>query len=275
LTKYQITSRYNELACSGKFPNNTYLHQILLQIISSYFKNSNPSFILDAGSGAGFFGIDLAVSGHRVVMLDLALEALFLIQKRSLDKNCKSRIIIVNGDVENLPFEDQTFDSIVCIFVSAHLNDPNLAFSEFYRVLRENGNLIISFENKVWHVMAKGLQEKYNEAIYLLDSEKPIIKAYDILPPVRLYSIPEIETLSHNNGFKINSFRSLRHITSYQESLKGIGTTETEKLLKNNPEAYKLENLLIERGELRHLARHFLVFCRKNSGTVHRFGNTF
>lgn len=261
LSRQQVVSCYDELARSRRFPDNTLLHEALLRLITPTLEKSRPLDILDAGSGAGFFGVDFAALGHRVTLMDLSSEGLIVAQERSREKECGNRIITVAGDVERLPFQAECFDVVVCIFVFSHLNDPGCALGELRRVLRRDGRLIISFENKLWHVIAAGLCERYREAMSLISSKNPVVKAYDILPPVRLYSTLDIEALCRSHGLRISSFTGVRHLTSFQEPLKGIGTTETEQLLRDDPEAHELESLLTKTGELLCLARHFLVGC--------------
>lgn len=48
------------------------------------------------------------------------------------------------GDVTNLPFEDETFDSILCTEVLEHIPDITKALQEMYRVLRKDGNIYLT-----------------------------------------------------------------------------------------------------------------------------------
>jgi ubiquinone/menaquinone biosynthesis C-methylase UbiE len=259
LSKQQIISCYDNLARSGRFPDDTYLHRTFQGIIDSQIESTKPSDILDAGGGAGFFGLNLASPECRITILDLSLEALKTAQKRS------NKVALIAGDVENLPFLNSTFDTIICIFVFSHLNDPVSAVREFKRVLRHSGQLILSFENRYWHVIAKGLVERYSEAISLLSASVPIVKAYGILPPVRLYTVSEIEKLLSDQDLQITSFKGVRHLTSFQEHLKGVGTTDAERLMYSDPNALELEKRLTDSGEFLCLARHFLVCCEKKT----------
>lgn len=260
LSRQQVVSCYDELARSGRFPDNTDLHRAFLRLVDSELK-SMPLDILDAGGGTGFFAVNLALRGHQVTLLDLSSEALTVAQKRSHEKKCSDYITSVQGDVEHLPFRAECFDVVVSAFVLAHLNDSTRAFGEFRRVLRKGERLFISFENKLWHVVAAGLCERYREAISLISSRSPVVKPYDLLPPIRIYSIQEVEELCRSHGLRINFFTGMRYLTSYQEPLKGIGTTETEHLLRDNPDAQELEKLLTEGDELLCLARHVFVCC--------------
>lgn len=50
----------------------------------------------------------------------------------------------VVGDAHNLPFEDQSFDAVLCAEVLEHLIDPMQAISEMRRVLKPGGRAIIT-----------------------------------------------------------------------------------------------------------------------------------
>ena len=49
----------------------------------------------------------------------------------------------VIGGAENLPFPDNSFDSIYCAFVWRNVNEPKKGMDEVYRVLRPGGKFIL------------------------------------------------------------------------------------------------------------------------------------
>ena len=49
----------------------------------------------------------------------------------------------VIGGAENLPFPDNSFDSIYCAFVWRNINEPKKGMDEIYRVLRPGGKFIL------------------------------------------------------------------------------------------------------------------------------------
>jgi len=49
----------------------------------------------------------------------------------------------VHADICNLPFEDQTYDLILCNHVLEHIPDDRKAMSEIYRILKKGGTAIL------------------------------------------------------------------------------------------------------------------------------------
>jgi SAM-dependent methyltransferase len=48
------------------------------------------------------------------------------------------------GDIEQLPFDDYSFDTVICTQVLEHIPDPQRAVGEFYRILRKDGICVIT-----------------------------------------------------------------------------------------------------------------------------------
>ncbi|MFN4337096.1 MAG: class I SAM-dependent methyltransferase [Candidatus Nitrosocaldus sp.] len=107
--------------------------------------------VLDAGSGFGNMsrGI-LKIFPHvRVVMLDPIAEMLYLASE-SMDKykykykdKDKDRVSFVSGIFEYIPFNDCTFDAVVCGYSFRDAVVMSDAIREFHRVLKDGGRLVI------------------------------------------------------------------------------------------------------------------------------------
>ena len=96
--------------------------------------------ILDAGTGTGYFSILLARQGHFLTGIDLT-EAMIREAGRLAQENGVSPEFLVM-DVQNLSFEDASFDVVVTRNLTWTLPNPDKAYREWHRVLRPGGVLV-------------------------------------------------------------------------------------------------------------------------------------
>jgi ubiquinone/menaquinone biosynthesis C-methylase UbiE len=79
--------------------------------------------------------------GVRITAVELSPEMLTIGRKRAeeLDREADLRI----GDVQDLEFPNETFDTVVCTLGLCTIPDPRKAICEAHRVLRPGGKLIL------------------------------------------------------------------------------------------------------------------------------------
>ncbi len=94
--------------------------------------------ILDIATGTGFTALAMRPLADRVVGLDLTWE--MLVEGRRLAVR-HAGIDWIQGDVEALPFGDQTFSVVTCRRSTHHFPDLDRALEEMTRVLRLGGRL--------------------------------------------------------------------------------------------------------------------------------------
>ncbi len=126
-----------------KFWWNLGISRIVSRTIAR-FRPGNNSTILDAGCGVGGLFATLAKHGT-LYGIDASLVALSYATKRREPRQ------VFCGSVEHLPFSDHFFDVVVCADVLYHkqVNDRT-AISEFRRVLKQNGCVIIKEISYEW-----------------------------------------------------------------------------------------------------------------------------
>lgn len=93
---------------------------------------------LDAACGTGRHAEYLTELGHDVVGLDSSPEMLAIARTKL------PSLPFVEGDLERLPFPNDSMDLVVCALALAHVPDLRAVIAEFARVLRPNGSLITS-----------------------------------------------------------------------------------------------------------------------------------
>jgi 2-polyprenyl-3-methyl-5-hydroxy-6-metoxy-1,4-benzoquinol methylase len=97
--------------------------------------------VLDAGCGEGYLSRILARSGAMATGVDSSARLIEAARTQNLTD--KLPISFDIASVDELPYQDNTFDLVVCNHLMNDLHDPSKAISEFARVLRSGGRLII------------------------------------------------------------------------------------------------------------------------------------
>jgi len=103
------------------------------------------SVVLDVGCGTGRSIIPLARRACRVVGLDISKHMLMLAKRKATSKRCFSKVDLVVGDSEAMPFVDASFGAIASCGLLSCLPRPYIALDEMLRVSKKNG-LLFAFE---------------------------------------------------------------------------------------------------------------------------------
>jgi ubiquinone/menaquinone biosynthesis C-methylase UbiE len=136
---------YNNIAAEFDSIMNMYDTLRRVEVIFKDFlgkEDLTKKVLLDAGCGTGIFTKEALSRGASVTSLDIA-ENLVQITKT---KNPKTNAIV--GSLLQLPFEDNSFDIVVCSDVIEHTIDPFKATEELIRVLKPNGLLCLTVPNR-------------------------------------------------------------------------------------------------------------------------------
>jgi len=133
------------------------------------FFNGNRLKVLDVGTGTGFMALMLAEMGHETTALDLT-EGM-LEKARQKVRGNGHRVSFQLGDAENLPFDDASFDAIVCRYLLWTLPDPWKALGEWHRVIKPGGS-IICIEGQWQDSSLKGRLKRLSRQLGILLYEK-------------------------------------------------------------------------------------------------------
>ena len=103
--------------------------------LDARFSDEKSVRILDLGSGAGFVTAGLADVGEWIA-LDVSFQ--FVSQ---LPEGSGRRVV---GDAASVPFNNDTFDAVVCSEVLEHVGDPEMVVAQAARITRIGGLLLFS-----------------------------------------------------------------------------------------------------------------------------------
>jgi ubiquinone/menaquinone biosynthesis C-methylase UbiE len=211
----------------------------LLDVVEASDKMS----ILDVGCGPGYVSAAAAERGAIAVGLDFS-SAMIAIARQNLP-----RINFHEGDAQNLPFDNETFDRVVANFALLHLAEPERAFAEAFRVLKHGGK----FGFTTW------ARKEENPFLRLVDDAIQACANFSVDlppgPPYYLFETPEeFCSALGRAGFDGTSMRFKLYTIEWQvptvdfvfEAERNAGVRTAGLLARQTPEALNAIKARIE-----------------------------
>lgn len=116
--------------------------------------------VLDAGFGMGQWLVKLGELNKRVSGIEYSADRVNAVQL-IIDKSNLSNIEILQGSIESLPYNENTFDAVFCYGV-IFITDYRKAIKEFTRVLKPGGKLYFTGNDLGWYLFC--LIEQHNKS---------------------------------------------------------------------------------------------------------------
>lgn len=146
--KQQVSRMFDNIAKRYDFLN----HFLSLGIDRRWRKSAirelqslKPKRILDVATGTA----DLALSAYKalepeeIIGIDISPKMLEIGREKIAKRDLQERIKLYDGDSENLPFEDASFDAIMVAFGVRNFGNLEKGLSEMARVLRPGGKMVV------------------------------------------------------------------------------------------------------------------------------------
>ena len=115
--------------------------------------NNNPKKILDIATGTGELAIIAAKYTDAIITaLDISKKMIDIGLQKIKKQNLSDRISFLLADAEILPFKNQSFNAITIGFGLRNFENMDQGLNESYRVLKNNGIIVIiepSIPNKL------------------------------------------------------------------------------------------------------------------------------
>lgn len=135
-----ISGNYDNLNRVISFGIDVKWRKKVLQIVT----RKNPENILDIATGTGDLAILMAkTNAKKIIGLDISIGMLDVGRKKIAQRNLDTRIEMILGDSEQMPFEDNTFDAITVAFGIRNFENLEKGLTEILRILKPNGVFVI------------------------------------------------------------------------------------------------------------------------------------
>jgi len=151
---------------------------LVKQCVKSGFK------ILDAGGGTGTTAImaaKIAGDSGRVTLLDLSKYMIDIARKKAAEL-ALNNIDFMVGDLYQLPFEDNYFDTVLSSYSTCPLANPEKGVLEMLRVLKPGSFLGIAHSTEPDNKILKWMAQKFEQFIWLFPSISLGCRAVKVLP---------------------------------------------------------------------------------------------
>lgn len=157
------------------------------KVEKNFIKNAS-GLILDIGCGTGYHLTENSIG------IDPSIEML---------KEAKSSKVM-QANAEDLPFHDNSFDSILCLFTVLNLCDYNKVIKEMNRVLKKDGLVFLSVTS-VWDRVNKPLIKRFGNPVPRMKNVR--IENYRLR--FHLFNKKELVELFKSNGFRLERFHGI------------------------------------------------------------------
>ncbi|MCK5781775.1 MAG: bifunctional demethylmenaquinone methyltransferase/2-methoxy-6-polyprenyl-1,4-benzoquinol methylase UbiE [Flavobacteriales bacterium] len=145
--KEQVAKMFDNISPKYDFLNHFLSMGIDIQWRKKVVKmiaKTEAKYILDIATGTGDLAIAMSgLNPDKIIGLDLSEGMLKVGREKIKAKNLDSLIDMIQGDSENLPFEDNTFDAITVSFGVRNFENLEKGLKEIHRVLKPGGTFII------------------------------------------------------------------------------------------------------------------------------------
>ncbi len=143
----EYSSQYHQDHYVKKKPPSIYpVLTVRLNYMAAMLADFTPGGkVIDIGCGTGEMLEVLRAHQLQAFGLDFSFKMLEAIANSSLEYSFP----LINGEIEALPFHEESFDGVICAGVIEYLNEDQKALKEIARILKPGGFAIITLSNRL------------------------------------------------------------------------------------------------------------------------------
>ncbi|WMJ74549.1 bifunctional demethylmenaquinone methyltransferase/2-methoxy-6-polyprenyl-1,4-benzoquinol methylase UbiE [Cytophagaceae bacterium ABcell3] len=178
VTPYKDSTEGKKVQVARMFDNISHKYDFLNHFLSlgidkgwrkkaiKMLSHEKPETILDVATGTGDFSVAALKSGAKhITGVDISAGMLEVGRKKVEKAGLTDKISFQQADSEQLPFEDNTFDAIIVAFGVRNFENLEKGLSEFYRVLKSNGTVMVLELSMPTNSILRGLFSLYFKRI--------------------------------------------------------------------------------------------------------------
>jgi demethylmenaquinone methyltransferase / 2-methoxy-6-polyprenyl-1,4-benzoquinol methylase len=145
--KDQVATMFNNI--SGRYDFLNHFLSIGIDLIwrkkaIKLLQEFQPKNVLDVATGTGDFAIEaLKLKPEKIIGVDISDGMLEVGRKKMIRKGYSEIIQMIQGDSENLPFEENKFDAAIVAFGVRNFENLEKGLTEIKRVLKPGGKLVV------------------------------------------------------------------------------------------------------------------------------------
>jgi 2-polyprenyl-3-methyl-5-hydroxy-6-metoxy-1,4-benzoquinol methylase len=141
--------------------------------------NLKDKLLLEAGCGAGRFTEVLLKKGAFLVSSDLSSA----VEVNAENFPVSDKHLVIQADINNMPFADESFDVVICLGVIQHTADTEKTIADLYKLVKKGGSLVIDHYtfNKSYYFRLAPLYRMHlrkKTAAYTIPYTQRLVKKY-------------------------------------------------------------------------------------------------
>jgi len=113
------------------------------RVYPAFFTMNPENVVLNLGIGLGPQAVTYKSNFKRMIGIDISKKK--LVYAKKMADHYQLPLYLCCGNVEQLPFPKNSFDTVIAIDVIEHVLNPDKLLSEAFKVLNAKGHLVITF----------------------------------------------------------------------------------------------------------------------------------
>ncbi|MDD5041836.1 MAG: methyltransferase domain-containing protein [Candidatus Peribacteraceae bacterium] len=170
----------------GRYPTGHHRLWISLAMIDAI--EPKPQTVLDAGCGDARLIVELSKRGINATGFDIS-DGMIDVGRKILKEHDLPEDRIAIGDIYKIPVADNSLDLLIALGVLENLDHHDELFTEFRRVLKPKGRILISLDNQLFSLFS------FNQ--YTIRFYKKLLESIDVPTEERNEVLREMASWFH------------------------------------------------------------------------------